>query len=213
MRSRKILGLLTALLLAPVCARGDTPQIDSLLKQLTREPPATTPFVEAHFSRMLARPLVVSGELAYLGPDALGRTVREPYHEHTEIHGETVTVEREGGKPRKFSLQRAPELKSLLSSFAALLGGNRASLEQQFDLHLEGEEANWTLSLTPRDARVRQRVRSIVVVGNGSEPRCLTTTEPNENVTLTLLGSAAGKQLPPMPDRAWLEEQCLGRQK
>jgi hypothetical protein len=213
MTSRSISAALTVLLLAPLSARGDPPQIDSLLKQLTREPPATTPFVEAHFSRMLARPLIVSGELAYLGPDALARTVREPYHEHTEIHGETVTVEREGGKARKFSLQRAPELRSLLSSFAALLGGNRAGLEQQFDLDLKGEEADWTLSLTPRDARVRERVRSIVVNGNGAEPRCLTTSEPNDNVTITLLGSAAEKQLPPMPDRAWLEEQCRGRQK
>ena len=204
---------LLILQLLPAAAWCQAPQLDDLLKQLTREPPATTPFVEAHFSRLLSRPLIVSGELAYLGPDALGRTVQAPYREHTEIHGETVTVEREGDKPRKFSLQRAPELRSLLSSFSSLLGGNRAGLEQQFDIDLKGDQKQWTLTLTPRNARVRERVHAIVVDGGGAEPRCLTTTQPNDNTTITLLGPTAQKPLPPMPDRAWLEEQCHGGQR
>jgi hypothetical protein len=208
----RVPGLILTLLLGSGAAWCETLQLDALLKQLTREPPATTAFVEAHFSHLLARPLIVSGELSYLGPDALGRTVKAPYHEHTEIHGEAVTVEREGDKPRKFSLQRAPELRSLLSSFSSLLGGNRANLEQQFDIDLAGGENDWTLTLTPRNPRVRQRVRTIVVNGGGAEPRCLTTTEPNDTVTITLLGSVAEKPLPPAPDRPWLEEQCRGRQ-
>jgi hypothetical protein len=208
MTMRRIAAL--TMVLWTAAAWCEAPQLDALLKELTREPPATTRFVEAHFSHLLARPLIVSGELAYLGPDALGRTVETPYHEHTEIHGEAVTVEREGDKPRKFSLQRAPELRTLLSSFSSLLGGNRASLEQQFDIDLKGEEADWTMTLTPRNARVRERVRTIVVGGSGAAPRCLTTMQPNDNVTITLLGSAAEKPLPAMPDRPWLEEQCRG---
>ena len=101
------------------------PDLDTLLQRLARPAPATTPFVEVHFSPLLSRPLIVSGQLQYGGPDSLARNVDKPYSEHTEIHGDEVSVVRGNGKPRTFSLQRSPELKTLLSSVSALLGGNR----------------------------------------------------------------------------------------
>jgi hypothetical protein len=177
---------------------------------MARPTPARTHFIDAHFSSLLSRPLVVSGELEYLGPDALARTVQAPYYERTEVHGENVSVQREKADPRYFSLKRAPEMRSLLSSFAALLSGDRAALEQQFDLKLEGDTDSWTILLTPRDAHVRQRVRSITVTGRGSDPRCITTAEPNDNTTITLLGEAAKTTLPQAADRAWLDAQCRG---
>jgi hypothetical protein len=177
---------------------------------MARPAPSNTHFVEAHFSSMLSRPLVVSGTLEYLGPDALARTVQAPYYERTEVHGENVTVQREQGSPRYFSLKRAPEMRSLLASFAALLSGDRAALEQQFDLKLEGDTDSWTLHLTPHDAHVRQRVRSITVTGRGSDPRCITTAEPNDNTTVTLFDEAAKTPLPQAPDRGWLDAQCRG---
>src|SRR5580692_6632096 len=85
------------------------PDVDALLAHLARPAPATTAFVEVHFSPLLSRPLIVSGELTYSGPDALARTVDRPYSEHTEIHGDEVSITRGSGKPRTFSLQRAPE--------------------------------------------------------------------------------------------------------
>ena len=184
------------------------PDIDELLKHLARPAPAATPFVEAHFSRLLARPLVVSGKLEYLGPDALARTIESPYHEHTEIHGDAVTVARESDKVRQFSLQHAPEMKSLLGSFAALLSGDAAGLHREFDLDVQGEPEAWTLTLTPHDAHVRRRVLSISVSGEQAQPRCLITREPNDNTTVMLVGQAAQTPLPAAVDRAWLEAQC-----
>lgn len=177
---------------------------------MARPASATTAFVEAHFSSLLSRPLVVSGELEYLGPDSLARTVQAPYYERTEVHGENVTVQREQGKARQFSLSRAPELRSLLASFAALLSGDRSALEREFDLELQGDEGGWTLRMTPRDPRTRQRIHAITVNGRGSDPRCITTAEPNDNTTVTLLADAAKTVLPQAPDRAWLDAQCRG---
>jgi len=199
-----LLGLLPA---TGWCA---APEIAALLQHLARPAPASTPFVEAHFSRLLARPLVVAGRLEYLGPDALARTVEKPYHERTEIHGEAVTVEREGERPRHFSLGHAPELRSLLASFAALLSGDAAGLRREFDFAVAGDEAAWTLTLTPRDAHVRQRVLGIVVAGAQDEPRCLTTRQPNDNTTVLLMSEAARVALPEKLDRAWLDARCGG---
>ncbi len=203
-------GLAALLLLAPAAAWCAGSELDTILKSLARPAPSSTPFVEAHFSPMLTRPLVVSGELEYLGPDALARTVEKPYHEHSVIRGDTVTVEREGEPAQSFSLQRVPEMRSLLASFAALLSGNVAALERQFQLDLHGDVQLWTIGLTPRDPEVHQRIRSITVSGRGSQPRCLTTFEANDDTTLMLLAGAAKTPLPAAPDRAWLDAQCRG---
>jgi hypothetical protein len=189
-------------------ASAPAPDVDGLLQHLRRPAPATTPFVEVHFSPLLSRPLIVSGEMEYDGPEALARTVEKPYSEHTQIQGDTVSVTRGNGKPRTFSLQRAPELKTLLSSFSALLGGNRAQLEQGFTLALAGDDAHWSLVLTPRDSRVSQRVARIVVNGAAAKPRCMTTTAPDGSVTVMLMEDAARTAVPADIDRAALDRVC-----
>lgn len=204
--------MVVAALLPAAAALGEAtssaPDLDTLLQHLTRPAPATTPFVEVHFSPLLSRPLIVSGEMEYDGPDALARTVEKPYSEHTQIQGDTVSVTRGNGKPRTFSLQRAPDLKTLLSSFSALLGGNRAQLEQGFTLALSGDDAQWSLTLTPRDSRVSQRVSRIVVNGAAGRPRCMTTMAPDGSVTVMLMEDAARTSVPPDIDRAALDKVC-----
>jgi len=157
------------------------------------------------------RPLVVSGQLEYLGPGTLARTVTEPYRERSEIRADTATVERPGEPPRRFSLERAPQMQALVASFAGLLSGNSAALERTFRLDLHGDAQHWLLGLVPLNPEVRRSIRSITVSGAGSEPRCLTTYEANDDTTVLLLGSAA--KLPSSqatPDRAWLDAQCRG---
>jgi hypothetical protein len=184
------------------------PDPDALLQRLARPAPATTAFVEVHFSPLLSRPLIVSGELQYDGPDSLGRTVVKPYSEHTEIHGDQVSVTRGNGKARIFSLQRAPDLKTLLSSFSALLGGNRAQLERNFNFNVDGDDAHWSIGLTPRDGRVSQRVTRITITGQAAHPRCMTTLAPDGSVTVMLMEEAANTPVAADVDRAGLDKVC-----
>ena len=184
------------------------PDPDALLQRLARPAPATTAFVEVHFSPLLSRPLIVSGELQYDGPDSLGRTVEKPYSEHTEIHGDQVSVTRGSGKARSFSLQRAPDLKTLLTSFSALLGGNRAQLERSFNFNVDGDDAHWSIGLTPRDSRVSQRVTRITITGQATHPRCMTTTAPDGSVTVMLMEEAASTPVAADVDRSALEKVC-----
>lgn len=223
--------LLSPLLLLPVSAWCAPATVDALLQSLARPAPASTPFVEVRFSRLLARPLIVSGTLQYLGPGRLVRTVSKPFHERTEIDGGSVTVQRTGEPERHFSLRRAPQLRGLLESFSAVLGGERATLERQFALDLHGGGATWTVVLTPRSARIRRYVSYISITGsshdtkdgrdaqNGhdakdvhdTEPRCLTSAGPHGETSVILLGEAAtDARLPHSPDRAWLQSYCRG---
>ena len=199
-----------ALVLAPTTGWCAAPDLDALLKRLARPAPAVTPFVEARFSNLLAKPLIVSGQLEYMGPESLARTVTAPFKERTEIKNMAVTVQREGQKPRRFSLKRAPELHLLLDSFAALLGGDGSGLEKQFTLAMRGDDAAWTLVMTPKEPRIKQRIRDITVTGTATEPRCLVTTEPNDNANIMLLAAAASTKLPEDPQRAWFDDFCRG---
>lgn len=183
-------------------------EVDALLAALARPAPASTPFVEVKFSRLLDQPIVVKGELEYLEGGVLARTVTVPFHERTEIHGRTVNVEREGKAPRRFSLERAPELRSMLGSFAAVLGGGRTALERDFGLALKGDQKHWRLTLTPKSAQVTRHVRDIVIQGSGGDPRCISVTQPDESGSIMLVGEAAGTKLPVPLDRAWLDRFC-----
>src|SRR6185312_16499082 len=89
---------------------------------------------EARFSPLLSRPLVVSGELRYLGPGSLERIVQKPYSESAAIHGDAVTVRRGNAAPRHFSLEQAPQMRSLVASFSALLSGDVENLRSAFAL-------------------------------------------------------------------------------
>jgi len=212
MRNNHNLRDLAAAVLAVAAAlpwpAGGAPglDIDALLARLARPAPSATAFREVHFSRLLAHPLVVGGRLQYLGPGSLARDVEQPYQERTEIHGDEVTVSR-GGNLRHFSLERAPDLRSLLSSFSALLGGDRALLAQQFTITASGDERHWSLELSPRDARVRAHVGTIAVDGAAGEPRCI-ITGGNGSTTVLLLGTLAQAPLPATLEAAALRAHC-----
>lgn len=204
-------GALGAEASAEVASDGAaSPDLDSILHGLARPAPSSTPFIEARFSALLSRPLVVSGELQYLGPGALVRIVGKPYRERAEIRGEAVTVRRGDGPAQHFSLDQAPQMRSLVASFSALLGGDVPMLRRAFALDLHGSERNWTIGLTPIDPRVHRTIRSILVTGSGGEPRCLTTYQANADVDMMLVQSAARGTVPAQPDQSWFESRCRG---
>jgi hypothetical protein len=203
---RRALQLAT-LWLAPAICFGAL-DVDGLLAKLARPAAATTPFVEVRYSKLLDQPIVVKGQLEYHEDGTLVRAVNEPFRERTEIRGETVSIERVGKSPRRFSLKRAPELKSMLAGFGAVLGGTRAALEQDFNLALKGDQAHWQLTMTPKSATVAKYVRDIVMQGRENEPKCVVVTQPDNEASVMLVGKAAATSLPQPVTREWLDSFC-----
>ena len=157
--------------------------------------------------KVLDQPLVVSGELAWLGGDKLERRVDKPSAEVSTIADGEVTQQREGRKPRSFSLKRAPQLQVLLESFVALLGGDATRLNQAFDVRHESHAGGWTLTLTPRDARVAKAIAAIEIDGRGKEPRCMRMQEADGDLAVDLLGGLAPR-MPATPSREALLALC-----
>ena len=198
------------LALATTALHAAEPDLDALLARLARPAPDTTSFVEVRFSSLLETPIVVSGRLEHRQDGSLVRRVDSPYREVTELRGENVTVEREGSKPRHFSLNRAPELRGMLASFAALLQGDRQMLDRYFVVALQGTDARWEIALSPRDAKLKNRLSRITVNGRDDRPRCFTLEEPDADASLMAIGVERPGDLPqPLEQRA-LETWCAG---
>jgi hypothetical protein len=181
---------------------------EAVIKSLERDPPATIAFAEARFSPLLTEPLIVSGQLSYLGAASFDREVTAPYRESTAIRGESVRVQREGESARTFALKRAPELGGLLASFVALLSGDASTVAREFSVTASGSDAAWMIELTPLESRQRRRLQEIVVGGAGNEPRCIVVVSSQGGGTVMLLGEGARDRLTAAATLDSLLRQC-----
>ncbi len=163
------------------------------------------------YSRLLTTPLRVGGELEYRGATSLAKTVSTPYREQTQIEGETVSVTREGERARRFSLQRAPELRGLLASFGAMLAGDGKTLKQFFDVSATGDDARWQLRLVPRDTRARRRIVEVGVEGANDAPRCFVVRGGKGEESFLVIGEAASALPEATPARDRLMAWCQGQ--
>ncbi|WP_350016202.1 LolA-related protein [Rhodanobacter sp. IGA1.0] len=209
--------LLLPSLLLTLCASASasepapsSPPAQALIAALGQPAPAHAAFAEARFLQVLQQPLVVSGELSWLGGDQLQRRVDQPQHETSTIANGEVTQQREGRSARHFSLKRAPQLQVLLDSFVALLSGDAARLQKSFEITQTGTaDGAWALTLVPRDARVAKTVASIRIDGVGKQSRCMHMQEADGDLAVDLLGPLAAK-MPADPTREALQALCQG---
>jgi hypothetical protein len=211
-------SLLLVLLLSPLPSRATPPDATpaaaldpaTLVIALKRDVPARTAYTEVRFSGLLERPLILRGELEYLGPGQLGKRVDEPYREQTRVANGEASVQRGTRAARTFSLSQAPELEGFLRGFAALLGGDADMLARDFTLTASGNTANWRLSLKPRDARLARRVSAIEVDGSAVTPRCFRTLEADGDLGVLLVDTLASAKLPARPSQPQVEALCRG---
>lgn len=182
--------------------------MDALIARLARPAPDSTSFVEVRYSSLLKKPIVISGRLEHREDGTLVRRVETPYAEVTELRGENVVVEREGSKPRRFALDRAPELRGMLASFGAILEGDRPMLDRYFVVTAQGDHARWEITLTPRDDKLKRRLSAIVVDGAEDRAKCFTLEEPDGDASLMALGVAGPDELPAAFERQTLHDWC-----
>ncbi|MGA8276597.1 MAG: LolA-related protein [Rhodanobacteraceae bacterium] len=182
----------------------------TLVAELKREAPARTRYTEVKFSNLFERPLILRGELEYLGPGKLGKRVDTPYQEQTMIADGQASVQRGNSKPRHFDLSRAPGLDGFLRGFAALLGGDAKALRQDFSLEADGDAAHWRLTLKPRDRSMARHVKAIEVDGNGSTARCFRTREADGDTSVLLVGPLAESKLSSRPTPGAIALLCRG---
>jgi hypothetical protein len=122
-------------------------------------------FVELRYFHLLNQPQQSSGRLLYVAPNYLQKTTTEPAASRLTISGDRLTIEQQGQPTRGISLRDYSEIGTLVDSIRATLAGDLPALTRSFTTTLAGGPDGWTLTLEPREAKLREMVASIRIQG------------------------------------------------
>jgi outer membrane lipoprotein-sorting protein len=169
--------------------------IETLMKGLAMHEGGRGRFVETKNIALLDKPVVSSGELRYQPPARLEKRTLKPRPELIVLDGDSLQLER--GK-QKFSvrLSEQPEALAFVDSLRGTLTGDRATLEKNYKLRLDGDERRWTLDLLPNDASIAAFVQRITFGGTRNKVewiRYLQTDGDSSTMTIEPAEEKPGK--------------------
>jgi len=162
MSTRSLLAVL--LLVAASAGVAADDGVDALMSLLAKRQHGRVQFVELQFLSLLDHPLESSGEMSYDAPDRLEMRTLSPRPETLILVGGQLTLDR-GKSHRVVDLSSYPQALPFIESIRATLAGDRAALEGLFALSFEGSLAGWTLTLVPRDPKVKRSVAEVRIDG------------------------------------------------
>ena len=163
-------GLAAALALMAAATPALALDLPELMSLLARQRGGEARFTEQRFVRSLDEPLQASGTLSFAAPDRFTRRTLAPRAETMAVEGNLLTLTR-NGRSRSVTLDSAPEMVALVEAMRGTLTGNAQTLERHFRATPGGSAEAWTLDLVPRESHVSASVRSVHIVGRGSDVR------------------------------------------
>jgi outer membrane lipoprotein carrier protein LolA len=140
-------------------------------------------FVETRHLHLLNQPQQSSGQLLYVAPDYLQKTTTEPSASRLTIRGDRLTIEQQGQPTRAIALQDYSEIGTMVDSTRAILAGDLPALTRSFTTAFAGSPEGWTLTLEPRDTKLREIVTSIRIQGMRDTIREVLTLQANGDRT------------------------------
>jgi hypothetical protein len=159
----RILSLTLLAVLSSGAARA-ADDLGELMTLMAKRQHGHVQFIEQQFLAVLDHPLESSGEMRYDAPDRLEQRTLAPRQETLVLSGGVLTVDR-GKSHRVVDLQAYPQAQPFIESIRATLAGDRAGLEKIFTLEFAGSIAKWTLTLIPRDAKVKRSIAQVRIDG------------------------------------------------
>ncbi len=153
--------------------------LEQLASDLARTPPGAMRFTELKYLAALKQPLKLDGRVSYTPPDTLEKTVTAPQPERFLLRGGVLELQRGSSAVRQVDLAQYPLLEAFVGAFTATLAGDVSRLKQHYTLALTGHEHAWVLLLTPKDAALARRVKSIRVSGAGERVQEFETLQAN----------------------------------
>lgn len=178
------LGLLALAL--PVAADDAAPLIAAIGKDSARGERRAT-FIERKTSALLTAPLESRGTLVFRAPDYLEKSTVAPQRERVRIQAGRLTFEgtpvRGQSTQRSLAVADVPLLAPLIESLRATLAGDLPALTRYYDVALVRKNKGWALTLTPRDAALREAITHIVMRGVDAQVRAVEIYEVSGDTT------------------------------
>jgi hypothetical protein len=150
--------------LCPGVAATAPDTLDELMAMLAQRRHGVADFEQTQYLASLRQPVHSSGVMIYDAPAHLEEQTLKPRVQTTVLDGRQLTLQ-SGNRRRTLELADYPQIAPLLESIRATLAGDRAALEQRFELELSGPVDHWELKLRPRAAESAALVRSIRIAG------------------------------------------------
>jgi hypothetical protein len=175
--------LLCATALAQSTARSPEWNLTTLMAAMHQVRSSTARFVEMRYLHLLNQPQQSSGRLLYVAPNYLRKTTTEPTPSRLTISGDQLTIEQQGQPTRTIALSDYSGIGTLVDSIRATLAGDLPALNRSFTTSLAGDANDWTLTLEPRDAKLRAMVAWIRIQGQRDSIRDVLTQQANGDRT------------------------------
>lgn len=193
-RRRGLWAIVWCTSLGVVChgaARAEAWNVDVLLGLQAQTQSSRATFVEQKYLSSVETPLESSGELSYQAPDRLEKRTLKPTPESLVLDKDTLLLERKGRK-RSIALQSYPEVGAFVESIRATLAGDRAGLDRNYQVTLEGKRERWQLLLKPLQAKAAAMVSQIRLSGQGERVETIEILQANgDRSVMTITPQAA----------------------
>ena len=159
-------------------------ELRELMLSFAQKKSKSARFKEEKFLSFLEQPLKSEGTLHFRAPDYLEKNITKPQKEQLVVENEIVKIVDQQGMSRTFSLDDYPPLKELLNGLRYTLLGKLESLEQYYELTLNGNCQQWNLILVPKSNSTMDFIERIIFLGEKDNIEKITWVETNGDFTV-----------------------------
>ena len=188
-----------AISITSVASRGQivhgasTAEVDitALMGKLSKVVSAGGSFTEHKYFSVLDEPLILKGRVRYQAPDYVRKEYDEPGSENYEVRGGNLTIEYPDGRRRELSIDDHPLLRAFVESYRGTLAGDLEGLRRYFELEVGGSMDAWQLRLTPRDPKLAESLRAVIMRGREGRVYSVETLEASGDRSVMTLDSSS----------------------
>lgn len=143
--------------------------LDSVCRSLTEHPVTAGTFVMQRRIASLPRDLRSSGSFVICGEGIAWNTIR-PVRTLLAVTGDKIIQRLPDGSTNVMDGAGNQTFKSIAATLSALFSGDRAALEDNFQVSFSPAGSNWTMTLLPRDRSVASVMTTIIMEGTQGAP-------------------------------------------
>lgn len=160
---RRLSVLLLGLVAFAAGAADAPPLLGTVLRQLAEHHAVRAQFVQTRSNPALARAQISRGRMLFVLGHGMLWQVRTPYARTLALDGRrSALVDARG---HLHSLHGGGHVGRITHMLQALLAGHPQAVERQFRIAAQGDAGAWTLTFTPRQARVAHVLDAIELSG------------------------------------------------
>ncbi len=159
-------------------------ELPELMDSLTHKIEKSARFKEEKFLSILEQPLTSEGTLRFRAPDYLEKIITRPQKERLVVESGIIRIFDQHDKPRTLSLDDYPPLKELLNGIRFTLLGNLDALTEYYELDLQDNCHQWSLTLVPKSTSAMNIIDRIIFLGEKDKIEKITWVESNGDFTV-----------------------------